>query len=86
MAELRVYTTPTCPYCRQAKDWLRDHGCAFEEIDITRNVEWLREWRALTGGAGVPTIAHGKDFMVGFNPERLAQFVDCCAHCSAVEA
>lgn len=45
----------------------------------------LREWRALTGGTGVPTIARGKDFMVGFNPERLAQFADCCAHSSPVE-
>jgi hypothetical protein len=48
-------------------------------------VQLLREWRALTGGAGVPTIAHGKDFMVGFSPERLAQLVDCCAHSSEVE-
>ncbi len=58
----------------------------YDEIDITSDVARLREWRALTGGAGVPTIAHGKDFIVGFNPERLAQFVDCCAHSSPVTA
>jgi hypothetical protein len=33
----------------------------------------------------VPTIANDRDFVVGFNPERLAQFVDCCAHSSPVE-
>ena len=54
-------------------------------MDITKDVNLLREWRALTGGTGVPTIARGKDFMVGFNPERLAQFADCCAHSSPVE-
>jgi hypothetical protein len=48
-------------------------------------VKLLREWRELTGGAGVPTIARGKDFMVGFNPDRLEQFADCHAHSSSVE-
>ncbi len=46
----------------------------------------LREWRALSGGVGVPVIAHGKDFMTGFNPERLEQLVDCCEHTTSVEA
>ena len=68
-----------------AKDWLTEHGCEFEEVDITKDVNVLREWRALTGGPGVPTIARGKDFMVGFNPERLAQFADCHTHSSPVE-
>jgi hypothetical protein len=45
----------------------------------------LREWRALTGGAGVPTIARGNDFMVGFNADRWAQFLDCCQHSSPVD-
>ncbi len=45
----------------------------------------LREWRALTGGAGVPTIAHGNDFIVGFNAERWEQLLDCHAHSSPVD-
>ena len=64
---------------------IREHGCGFEELDITRDVNLLREWRELSGGAGVPTIAHGNDFIVGFNPERLAQFVDCSAHTTQVD-
>lgn len=85
MARIRVYTTPTCPYCRQAKDWLRERGCEFAELDITADVSVLREWRELSGGAGVPVISHGKDFIIGFNEARLEQLVDCCRHCSAVE-
>jgi hypothetical protein len=45
----------------------------------------LREWRALTGGVGVPVIAHGKDFVIGFNPERLAMMLDCCKHTMEVD-
>lgn len=86
MAMIKVYTTPTCPYCKRAKDWLKEHGCEFEELDITSDVELLREWRALTGGVGVPVIAHGNDLIIGFNPERLAQLIDCCAHTTVVDA
>lgn len=46
----------------------------------------LREWRALTDGAGVPTLAHGNDIVVGFSPERYAQVLDCCAHTTDVDA
>ncbi len=31
-------------------------------------------------------IAHGNDFMIGFNAERLEQLVDCCEHTTPVEA
>lgn len=84
MADIRVYTTPTCEYCKMTKEWLDERGCGYEELDITSDVELLREWRELSGGAGVPVIAHGNDFMVGFNEDRLQQMLDCCEHCSEV--
>ena len=30
-----VYTTPTCPDCRQIKTWLDRNGIAFEERDLS---------------------------------------------------
>ncbi|MGD2217731.1 MAG: hypothetical protein PVJ64_13330 [Gemmatimonadales bacterium] len=68
-----------------AKDWLEEHGCEFEEADITKDVFQLREWRGLTGGVGVPVVAHGKDFVIGFNPERLEMMLDCCKHTTEVD-
>lgn len=85
MAKIKVYTTPTCPWCKVAKDWLTEHGCEFEEADITKDVHQLREWRELTGGAGVPVVAHGKDFVVGFSEERFQMLLDCCERSSPVD-
>jgi glutaredoxin len=67
-----------------AKDWLTEHNCEYEELDITKDVEALREWRELSGGAGVPLIAYGKDIMIGFDPGRLERFVGSCEHSSEV--
>lgn len=85
MAKIKVYTTPTCPWCNKAKEWLNEQGCDFEEADITKDVNELREWRELTGGAGVPVVAHGKDFVIGFNPDRYQMFLECCEHSTEVD-
>jgi hypothetical protein len=33
----------------------------------------------------VPVVAHGKDFVIGFSPERLEMMLDCCAHTTEVD-
>ncbi len=85
MSEIRVFTTPTCSYCVKVKDWLRGQGCEFTELDITKDVEALREWRALSGGIGVPVTARGKDLIIGFDPNRLAQMKECSENTGQVD-
>ncbi len=60
MTDIRLFTKPGCPYCVDAREWLQQHGCPFEVLEITQNVQVLREWRELSGGVGVPVLAHGK--------------------------
>ncbi|MBX3248992.1 MAG: glutaredoxin 3 [Myxococcales bacterium] len=56
MAEVRIYTTPWCPYCRLALGLLRDKGVAFEEIDVSGD-EAKRAWlRDATGQTTVPQV------------------------------
>ena len=85
MADIRLFTKPGCAYCVDAKDWLRRHACPFEELEITRDVKVLREWRELSGGVGVPVLAHGKDLVVGFSPERYSDFLTSCRHTTSVD-
>lgn len=85
MAEIRVFTTPTCSYCTKVKDWLKEQGCAYTELDITKDVAALREWRALSGGVGVPVTAHGKDLIIGFDPNRLARMAACAENTGVVD-
>ena len=33
---VKVYSTPTCPWCIRAKDYLRSKNVAFEDIDVSR--------------------------------------------------
>jgi glutaredoxin 3 len=46
IAEVKVYTTQTCPYCYSAKALLKKRDVPYEEIDVSRDDEkrrWLVE-------------------------------------------
>jgi arsenate reductase-like glutaredoxin family protein len=85
MADIRLFTKPGCSYCVDAKEWLRQHGCLFEVLEITQDVQVLREWRELSGGVGVPVLARGKDLVIGFSPERYSDFLTSCRHTTSVD-
>ena len=56
MAAVRIYTTPTCPYCHAALGLLRAKGIAFEQIDVSRDPAMRRRLVELTGRTTVPQI------------------------------
>ncbi len=42
MPPVTIYTTPYCPYCMRAKNFLKRKGVRFDEIDVSESVA-LRE-------------------------------------------
>ena len=34
---VKVYSTPTCPYCVTLKNFLKEHNVQFEDIDVAQN-------------------------------------------------
>jgi len=57
MSKAVIYTTPTCPYCAQAKTLLDRIGIPYETIDISANNESRQEMVRLSGGrTTVPQI------------------------------
>jgi glutaredoxin-like protein len=52
-ADVSLFSKPGCPFCAGAKDALNDHGIAFTEIVLGRDVD-LRTLRAVTGSDSVP--------------------------------
>lgn len=54
--EVKIYTTPTCGYCHQAKAFLDDLGMSYTEHDVSRDRTAAEEMVKLTGQMGVPVI------------------------------
>ena len=40
---IMVYSTPTCPYCHKAKDYLKEKGIEFTDVDVSVDQDKAKE-------------------------------------------
>jgi glutaredoxin len=60
-ADVVLYTTSWCPYCRKARDYLRSRGIDFIEYDIEKDREAATRKKQLDNRGGVPfAIINGR--------------------------
>lgn len=72
--QVTIYSTPTCPYCKMAKQFFKEHGVAYKEIDVSSDMKAAEEMIAKSGQMGVPVISitnGGEKIIVGFNREAM---------------
>ena len=75
--DIKIYTTPTCPYCTQAKQFLAQRKVPYKEFNVMEDDKALEEMVKLSGGRSVPVIACGSDVLIGFSRSRLEQIIEC---------
>lgn len=67
---IEIYTTPTCPDCKAAKEFLSQHNFNYTEHDIVENQENIEELIKFTGKHIVPTIKINDEVFIGFSQNR----------------
>lgn len=75
MASVRVYSTPTCPYCKMVKAFLTDSSIPFEDIDVSVNQTAAQEMIHKSGQMGVPVIDIDGQIVVGFDKAKIKQIL-----------
>lgn len=75
-----IYSTPTCGYCRLAKQFLTENNIAYEDVNVSVDEARAAEMVQLSGQMGVPVIAITQDggsqeVLVGFQQERLQELL-----------
>lgn len=74
--EIKVYSTPTCPYCKIAKEYLSSKNVAFEDIDVSSDTKAAEEMVKISGQMGVPVILVDGEVIVGFDKSRLEPLIN----------
>jgi glutaredoxin 3 len=69
--QIKVYSTPTCPYCIKVKEYLASRGVAYQNFDVSSDQVALDEMVRTTGQMGVPVIVVDSEVIVGFDKDRL---------------
>lgn len=64
-----LYRTATCPYCKRAAAYMREHKVGFVERDIEKNANYRAELARLRS-PGVPTLVFADKTMVGFDETK----------------
>lgn len=72
MAKLvTIYTTPTCIYCKMAKEFFKKNSVKYAEKDVSSDDKALNDMVEKSGQMGVPVITVDKDVIIGFDEKRL---------------
>jgi glutaredoxin 3 len=75
-AEVVLYTTSSCPYCRRAIAYLDRIGQSYTNKNVEEDPRAADDMLALTGGrSGVPVIVVGQKWMQGWNQQQLDQLL-----------
>ncbi len=71
-----VFSTPTCSFCRTAKQYFRQKGIRFRDIDVSRDAAAARDMVRRSGQQGVPVIDIGGKIIVGFDRPRIDRLLN----------
>lgn len=74
--KVKIYTTPTCPFCFLAKEFLKEKKIDFEEIDVSSDEKAAREMVEKSGQMGVPVIEIDGEIVVGLDKERIEKLLN----------
>ena len=71
MKKVIIYSTPTCVYCKMAKDFFAKNNIAYEEHDVAMDQQAREEMFAKSHQMGVPVIDVDGQIIVGFDKKVL---------------
>ncbi|MFC1741122.1 glutaredoxin family protein [Nanoarchaeota archaeon] len=71
MTDIKIYSTPTCPWCKKLKAWLDEKGVKYDDIDVSADQAVSQEMIKKSGQMGVPQTEINGKMIVGFNQEAI---------------
>ncbi len=76
MKQVAIYTTPSCTYCRMAKEFFKEHNISYKEYDVAADPVKRAEMIDKSGQMGVPVITIDNAIIVGFNRAKVSELLE----------
>ncbi len=73
---IKVYSTPTCPWCTMAKEYLKSKNVAFDDLDVSKDKEAAAEMIQKSGQRGVPVVDIDGNIIVGFDQKTIDKLIN----------
>lgn len=66
-----IYSTPTCPWCARAKQFLKENNITFQDFDVSSDQHAASEMIRKSGQMGVPVLDIDGEIILGFDKEKI---------------
>ena len=73
--KVKIYSTPTSPYCAQVKQFLQENSVEFEDVDVSANQEAAQEMMQKSGQTGTPVLDINGEIVTGFDKDKISQLL-----------
>ncbi|MCX7747578.1 MAG: glutaredoxin family protein [Clostridia bacterium] len=68
---VKVYSTPTCPWCTVTKRYLTSKNVKYEDVDVSTDRNAAMEMIQKTGQRGVPVLDINGKIIIGFDQNEI---------------
>lgn len=68
---VKIYSTPTCVYCKTLKEYLKKNSISFEDIDVSKDEKDLQKMIKQSGQMGVPVVDIDGEIIIGFDKVKI---------------
>ena len=75
MPQVKIYSTPTCAYCKMAKEYFKEKNIEYEESNVADDAEQRQKMFEQSGQMGVPVIEVNGKIMVGFDRDKFEKLM-----------
>ena len=72
---VKIYSTPTCVYCKTLKGYLAKNNIQFEDIDVSKDEKQLQYMIKVSGQMGVPVIEIDDNMITGFDKQKIDELL-----------
>ena len=72
---VKIYSTPTCVYCKTLKSYLTKAGIQFEDIDVSKDGKQLEDMIKKSGQMGVPVVDIDGEIIIGFDKAKIDELL-----------
>ncbi len=73
MQNVTIYSTPTCHFCKEAKEFFAEKNISYTNHDVSTDAAKRQEMIQLTGQLSVPVIVIDGIASVGFDSDEIAE-------------
>lgn len=75
MPNIKMYSTPSCVYCKMEKEYFKSMNIAFEEFNVAEDDTAREEMVQKSGQLGVPVTDIDGQILVGFDKKAFEKIL-----------